>query len=148
MARGRLQTEFLERVEVFSDRCVAVAEQLAADGRFLRITEQLAASGSSVGANLAEADEAMSVKDFRKHLAIATKELAETRFWLRLCIRRDWLSEARLTTLIAELTELKAIVGAILKKTRSPNPTTTPPRRPDRSTPQPSESRRTSDLAI
>lgn len=149
MARGRLQTEFLERVEVFSDRCVAVAEQLAVGGRFVRITEQLAASGSSVGANLAEADEAMSTKDFRKHLAIATKELAETRFWPRLCFRRNWRSESRLMALIGELTELKAIVGAILKNTRTPESSQSlPPRKPNRTTPQLSESQPTSDLAI
>ncbi len=117
MGKGRLQAEFLDRIESFSDRCVAVAEQLLTDGRFLRIAEQLAASGSSVGANLAEADEAMSLKDFRKCLAIASKELAETRFWLRLVVRRAWLPESRLAPLLAELTEIKRVLGSILIKT-------------------------------
>jgi four helix bundle protein len=84
MGGGRLRPEFLERTEAFADRCVALTEQLAADGRFVRLVDQLAASGSSVGANIAEASEAMSRKDFRKCLAIASKELAETWFWLRL----------------------------------------------------------------
>lgn len=117
MARGRLKPEFLERTEAFSDRCVAVAEQLADDGRFGRIADQLAASGSSVGANIAEADEAMSTKDFRKCLCIAMKELVETRYWLRLTIRRGWLPESRLNPLLAELAEIKLIVGSILTKT-------------------------------
>lgn len=155
MARGRLKPEFLERAESFSDRCVAVAEQLAADGRFLRIVEQLAAAGSSVGANLAEADEAMSTKDFRKCLAIATKELAETRFWLRLCIRRKWVPEGRLSSLLEELTEIKTIVGSILKGTQGES-TKKPARsftgRPIRETQSNARpairSRRTSDLAI
>jgi four helix bundle protein len=116
MGKGRLRTEFVERSEAFSDRCVAVAEQLDADGRFRRIVEQLAASGSSVGANLAEADEAMSRNDFRKSLAIATKELAETRFWLRLAIRRGWLEKTRLDPLLTELEEMKKIIGSILSK--------------------------------
>lgn len=118
MGKGRLQPEFLERLEAFSDRCLAVAEQLQADGRFPRVVDQLAGSGSSVGANIAEADQAMSSKDFRKCLAIAIKELAETRFWLRLVIRRSWLSEAKLAPLISELEEIKKVIGSILAKTR------------------------------
>jgi len=51
-------------------------KKLDRGGKFRRIIEQLAASGSSVGANLAEADQAMSRRDFRKCLAIAAKELA------------------------------------------------------------------------
>ncbi len=122
MGKGRLQPVFLERVELFCDRCVAVAEQLERDGRFQRIVHQLAASGSSVGANIAEADEAMSTRDFRKCLAIAAKELAETRFWLRLAIRRAWLPESRLVPLLTELSEIKKVVGSILTKTKpSPN---------------------------
>ena len=117
MGKGRLQPEFLERIECFSDRCVAVAEQVVTDGHFPRIAEQLAASGSSVGANLAEADEAMSLKDFRKCLIIASKELAETRFWLRLVVRRGWLPETRLASLLVELVEIKRVIGAILSKT-------------------------------
>jgi four helix bundle protein len=117
--RGRLQPEFLDRVEVFSDRCIAVAEQLDADRRFRRIVEQVAASGTSVGANLAEADEAMSTADFRRCLAIANKELAETRFWLKLIVRRGWLQESRLQPLREEIEEIKRIVGSILTKTKA-----------------------------
>ena len=120
MGKGRLKPEFVVRVESFSDRCIAVAEQLDEDHRFRRLVEQLAASGSAVGANLAEADEAMSTKDFRKSLGIAVKELVETRFWLRMVIRRGWLSASRLDPLLAELAEIKLIVGALLSKTKDP----------------------------
>jgi four helix bundle protein len=119
VAKGRLKTEFLVRTESFSDRCIAVAEQLEQDRRFRRLVEQLAASGSAVGANLAEANEAMSTKDFRKSLAIVVKELAETRFWLRLVVRRGWLPSARLDPLLSELAEIKLVVGSILSKTKS-----------------------------
>ncbi len=118
MGKGRLKPEFIERTELFSDRCIAVAEQLQADGRFPRVVDQLAGTGSSVGANIAEASEAMSLKDFRKCLAIAIKELAETRFWLRIVIRRGWLSEARLAPLLSEQDEIRKVIGSILTKTR------------------------------
>lgn len=118
MGKGRLQPEFLDRSERFCDRCVSVAEELDADGRFRRIVEQLAASGSSVGANLAEANEAMSLRDFRKCLSIAIKEIAETRFWIRLAVRRKWLTEKRVVDLLAELEEIRLIVGSILNRTK------------------------------
>ncbi|MDX2132785.1 MAG: four helix bundle protein [Planctomycetota bacterium] len=117
MSKGRLRAEFLERTEAFADRAVAVAEQLAAEGRFARLAEQLAAAACSVGANCAEADQAMSDKDFRKCLAIAAKELAETRFWLRLVVRRAWIPDSRLQPLLLELAEIKLILGTILNKT-------------------------------
>jgi len=117
MAKGRLKSEFVERAEVFSDRCVAVAERLDRDRRFRRIIDQLVGAGTSVGANICEADEAMSDKDFRKSLAIVSKELRETGFFLRLCIRRDWLKSNKLAPLLAELDEIKRIVGSILTKT-------------------------------
>jgi four helix bundle protein len=116
MGKARLQPEFLQRTLTFADRCVAVAEQSERDGRFRRTLEQLAAAGSSVGANLAEADEAISRKDFRRCLAIAMKELAETCFWLALIVHRQWLSLDRLGPLTRELVELKNVVGAILAR--------------------------------
>jgi four helix bundle protein len=118
MGKGRLNAEFLDRTLEFSDRCLAVAERLARAGKFARFIEQLAASGCSVGANIAEANEAMSLKDFRKCLSIAIKELAETRFWLTLVVRRKWLPESRLRPLMDELLEIRKILGTILARTR------------------------------
>lgn len=118
MAKGRLKPEFLQRTEAFADRCLAVAEQLLLDGRMSRIVEQLAASGCSVGANVAEANEALSVKDFRKCLGIACKELVETRFWLGLFVRRGWITAARLDPLLTELEEIKRVIGSILTRTQ------------------------------
>lgn len=115
---GRLQEAFLERVESFADRVLDVAEALVSQGCSRRIVDQVMASGTAVGANVFEADEAMSVADFRKCLAIATKELNETRFWLRLAVRRKWVAQARLDALLEEAAELKLILGSILSKTR------------------------------
>ncbi len=119
--KGRLLPSLLDRTEEFADRCFAVAEELDADGRYRRFIEQLAACSSSVGANVAEADEAMSDKDFRKCLCIAVKELAETRFFLRVACRRGWITVFRMMPLLAELHEIKSILGSILTKT-APKP--------------------------
>lgn len=115
---GRLKPEFVERVEDFANRIVTVATRLASDRRAARVIDQMIGSGTSVGANTFEADEAMSKADFRKSLGIVAKELAETRFWLRLVTRQGWIAESRLDPLQAECVELRKIVGTILKRTR------------------------------
>ncbi|TVQ63620.1 MAG: four helix bundle protein [Phycisphaerales bacterium] len=119
---GRCGDELLSRIEHFADRCVAVAEELDRLGRSQRIVDQLIGSGTSVGANMFEADEGMSRKDFCRSVAISIKELNETRFWLRLIARRDWIPGARLDQLAAEVDELKRILGAILSRSRANNP--------------------------
>lgn len=116
---GRLQAEFLDRVERFADRVMDVTDALESKQVSRRIMDQVAASGTSVGANTFEADEALSRKDFCKALGIANKELNETRFWLRLFVRREWLSPSSMSGLLAEAEELKRILGAMIAKTRS-----------------------------
>ncbi len=117
---GRLREETLVRVRTFADRVLQVVETLESQRRSRRILDQLTGSGCSVGANLYEADEAMSRADFVKTLAIAVKELNETRFWLELCIHRQWIQPERLEGLLTELRSLKKMFGAMISRTRSP----------------------------
>ena len=74
---ARLQETMRDRVERFADRMLDVADALENAGRRARLIEQIAAAGTSVGANLFEADEAMSRADFCKCLGICAKELNE-----------------------------------------------------------------------
>jgi len=93
---GRLKQELLDRVEHYADRVLDVADTLESLGKPARIISQVSGSGTSVGANAFEADEAMSAKDFIKCLGIVMKELNETRFWLRRCESRGWIAASRL----------------------------------------------------
>ena len=92
---GRLDGGLLDRVEDFCHRCLDVVEALGKQGRSPRIIDQLTGSSTTVGANLFEADESLSRKDFAKCVGIALKELNETRFWLRLITRRKWITADR-----------------------------------------------------
>jgi four helix bundle protein len=116
---GRLDVGILERSESFCDRCLDVVETLAKQDRSRRITDQPTGSATSVGANLFEADESLGRRDFAKCVAIAVKELNETRFWLRLSVRREWVEASRLDPLLDEADQLKRILGAMLSRTRS-----------------------------
>lgn len=80
------------------------------------ISKQLLRSGTSIGANVEEAEAGQSRKDFLAKMYIAAKEARETRYWLRL------LQETRLVNidLNAELTsvnELILILTSIIKTT-------------------------------
>jgi four helix bundle protein len=114
----RLKPELIERVEMFADRVTDVAEELDRQGRFRRIVDQVVGSGTSVGANMCEADEALSRPDFCKTLGIVLRELSETRYWLRFVARRAWIKEARLQPLIEECSELRAVCGSMLARTK------------------------------
>jgi four helix bundle protein len=56
------------------------------------ISRQLLRSGTSVGANVREADQALSRVDFIHRLSIAHKEAAETHYWLCLCRDKSLLN--------------------------------------------------------
>lgn len=119
---GRLRPELRTRVKKFSHRVVDVAEALESSGRSRRIVDQIIACGTSVSANLAEADEALSRADFLKSFGIVIKELHECIFWLEFSGERSWLAEPRLTPLLAEAAELKLIFGSIVTRTRQRSP--------------------------
>jgi four helix bundle protein len=95
-----------------------VAEVLEKQGRSRRIVDQMIGSGTAVGANICESDEALSRADFCKGVGIALKELGEARYWLRFPVRRGWLPPERLDDLQSEAGELKRILVIILTKSR------------------------------
>lgn len=115
---GRLRADFLERVENFADRMLDVAEALEKEKRFRRIVDQISGCGTSPGANMFEADQAMTRKDFAKTVAIVVKELSEAKFWLRLVGRRRWIKPERLEPLLDETDQLLAIANTMIVRTR------------------------------
>lgn len=116
---GRLDDDLLERIEEFCVRCLHVTDSLDRDRVSRRVIDQMIGCSTAVGANCFEAAEAMSRKDFVKSISIGVKELNETRFWLRLVGRQEWISPDRLAGLLGEAEELKRILGAIITRTRA-----------------------------
>ncbi len=119
---GRLRLELLDRIEALSHAVLDVVGVMDDQGVSRRIVDQLAASGTSVGANVFEADEAMSRKDFVKCLSIAAKELSETRYWLRLAIGRDWVPAKKAQPVLIEANELRKIIGTMIVRSKAPTP--------------------------
>jgi four helix bundle protein len=83
--------------------------------------KQLLRSGTSIGANLEEAEAGQSRADFISKNAIALKEARETCYWLRLLAATDTLPAVRLSELEAESTALMGILGAIIVSAKKNN---------------------------
>jgi four helix bundle protein len=115
---GRLDDDLLTRFLEFGVRVTKLAVELDKLGCPSRIVGQLIGSGTSPGAQMHEAHEAMSAADFKKSVSIAVKELSETRYWLSLIARMRWLPESRLTDLMDETWQLLKITKTIVARTR------------------------------
>ncbi|MEX2219601.1 MAG: four helix bundle protein [Phycisphaerales bacterium] len=114
-----MQPKFLDRVDSFADRVLDVVDKIADCCRSGRIVDQMSGAGTSVGANVYEADEALSRPDFCKCLGIALKELNETHYWLRLVARRKWVGPGTLDDLLGEATEIRRVMGSMIARTRT-----------------------------
>jgi four helix bundle protein len=82
---------------------------------------QLLRSGTSVGANVEEAQASQSEADFISKYSIACKEARETHYWLRLLAAAEIVPDAKLADLQSECNELVAILTAIIKTIRTRN---------------------------
>lgn len=77
---------------------------------------QLAKSATSVGANYEESQGTNSRADFRYKIGVALKEARESNYWLRIMDRTEIGDQEKVTQLITESSEIKAILGAIYTK--------------------------------
>ena len=80
------------------------------------ICNQLLRSGTSIGANNAEATNAVSKQDFRAKSYIALKEARESLYWIELLHRNKYLDENQYESIFADCEELVKIFVARCKK--------------------------------
>lgn len=91
------------------------------------VAAQLVRCGTASGPNYEEGPAAESRKDFAHKLRISLKELRETKYWLRYCVKAGLLPDNRLTDLVDECSELIRILGKSIstaKQTRLSKPMT------------------------
>ena len=79
------------------------------------ISKQILRSGTSIGANLAEAECAISRKDFTSKVYIALKECSETRFWLRLLYKSNYIDKKTFESIYQDSDELIRMLSASTK---------------------------------
>ena len=76
------------------------------------ISNQIGRSGTSIGANIHEAQYAQGKKDFISKLEIALKEASETGYWLELLFKTNYIDEQSYKTLSAKCTSLRVMLIA------------------------------------
>ena len=83
------------------------------------MSRQLLRSGTSIGANVAEAQQAQSRADFATKLNIALKEASETEYWIRLLHETDYFTDIQFNSLNKDCTEVKKLLSSILRTINS-----------------------------
>ena len=99
----------------FAVRIVNLRKYLVNQKHEYILSKQICKSGTSIGANIAEAQRAQSTADFVTKLKIALKEANETQYWLKLLHETDYLSDHEFESLHNSLLEILRILTAICK---------------------------------
>lgn len=109
----------LEKSYNFALRMVKLFQFLATEKKELVLSKQLLRSGTSIGANIEEANQAESKADFIHKLCIANKEAFETNYWLRLLRDSNILTQKQAESLINDCEELQKHLTASIKTSKN-----------------------------
>lgn len=105
----------------FGARIVKLYRYLSKEKHETVLSKQILRSGTSVGANINEAQYGNSKADFIAKLHIALKETAETEYWLHILEKSDYLEQKLANSLLSDCLEIKRILIASIntaKETR------------------------------
>ena len=107
--------DLMNKCMSFSVRIVELYKRLTEEQKEFVLSKQLLRSATSIGANLAEAQSAISGKDFIAKAYISLKESAESLYWIELLHRTKYLSEADYVLYKRDCEELKKLFVSITK---------------------------------
>ena len=99
----------------FAIRIINLYKHLTGSKQEFVISKQLLRSGTSIGANICEAEQAQSTADFLSKISISLKESCESDYWIRLLHRTDYISEQEYQSIIADCKELTKLLTSIIK---------------------------------
>ena len=99
----------------FAVRIVNLYKYLCTEKKEYTLSKQILRSGTSIGANVAESQQAQSRADFLSKLNIALKETSETKYWLRLLAQTEYLDQTQYESLFQDCVELEKILVSIVK---------------------------------
>ena len=120
-SRGQSGTQDIrKRTYQYAVRVVKLYQHLQkrGDGVGWALGKQYLRAGTSIGANVEEAQGSESRADFIHKIGIAQKEARESLYWLRLIADSRIVPDARLRPLIQETEELVAVITAIVVNTK------------------------------
>ena len=107
-----------EKAYNFAIRVVRANQFLQNEKKEFVLSKQFLRSGTSIGANLAEANGAISDNDFSAKISIAYKECLETKYWLSLLKDTNYIDDKMFISLFNDADEISKMLFSILKSTR------------------------------
>jgi four helix bundle protein len=111
--------DIVERTFEFAVRVIQLCGKMDAHRGVGRVMmSQILRAGTSVPANVEEAQAAQSKADFVSKMSIALKEARETHLRLRLLATTGIFSDKQLQPLVQEADEIKRVIGAIIVSTK------------------------------
>jgi len=112
----KTENEIIELSFRFSKRIVKLYRFLTVHQKEYVLSKQILRSGTSIGANVNEAQAAQSKNDFISKLSIASKEARETQYWLRLLIETDYLDQesSHVQSLSKDIQSINKILTSII----------------------------------
>ena len=102
----------------FAIRIVNLYKYLYENKKEYIMSKQLLRSGTSIGANIKEALQAQSKKDYLSKMNIALKEASETEYWLNLLIETKYIEEHSMS-ILEDCIELNKMLISIVKTTKN-----------------------------
>jgi four helix bundle protein len=102
----------------FAIDVVKICQQLSNDKREYVLSRQLLRAGTSIAANISEANGAISKAEFSAKMSIAYKECRESQYWLNLLKDTGYIESQRHRQLLAQADEIGKILYAIIKTCR------------------------------
>jgi four helix bundle protein len=114
---GRRPNVLYEKAYAFGVRSVRAYQFLSSEKREYVLSKQLLRCGTSIGANVAEANGAISDADFSAKISIAYKESLETKYWLNLLHDTEYLTLVMFESLLTDADELSKMLFATLRST-------------------------------
>jgi four helix bundle protein len=126
MTNNNSEISIQQRTEDFAIRVIKAYSELNKrhfdDGGKI-LSKQFDRSGTSIGANCAEAVYAQSNKDFINKYSIALKEANETLYWIKIMIKSELVSRGRFEQMITENERIIKILISSINKLKEKEPT-------------------------
>ena len=104
--------------KAFAIRVIRLYQYLLSDKKEYILSKQLLRSGTSIGANVKEAIQGQSKKDFIAKMQISLKEASETEYWLDLLHETDYLDENQFISINNDCVELIKLLTSIIKQSK------------------------------
>lgn len=110
-----IKNDVYDKSEKFAVRIINLYKHLCATKNEFVLSKQVLRAGTSIVANLSEAECAISKNDWLNKIYIALKECAETACWLRLLAKTDFITESEFDSLHRDCEEIRKILSSSTK---------------------------------